>query len=102
MAAPVVRDGAKAVLREEQHLPVPGIGVQRPAVGERDGGTLAPVLVVDLGSVFGGDGAHDSAPFKRCELRGALCRRRRTDRIRRTPQSVPWLDDRGAPEVPTP
>ena len=70
---------------EEQHLPVPRVGVQRPAVGERDGGTLAPVLVVDLGAVLRGDGAHDSAPLRGCELRGALWRRRTTDRVRRTP-----------------
>src|SRR6266849_5797527 len=83
--APVVRDRAKAVLREEQHLPVPGIGVQRPAMGERDGRTLAPVLVVDLGPVLRGDGAHDSAPLRRCAPRGALWCRRTTDRIRGTP-----------------
>ena len=55
MAAPVVRDHAEAVLREEQHLPVPHVGVQRPAVRERDDGPLAPVLVVDLGAVVGDD-----------------------------------------------
>jgi hypothetical protein len=32
MAAPIVRDCAEAVLREEQHLAVPHVGVQRPAV----------------------------------------------------------------------
>ena len=59
MAAAVMRDDAEAVLREEQHLAVPRVGVQRPAVRERDDRALAPVLVVDLRSVFGGDGAHD-------------------------------------------
>ena len=32
VAAPVVRDGAVAVLGEEQHLAVPGVGAERPAV----------------------------------------------------------------------
>ena len=53
MAAPVVRDDAEAVLREEQHLPSHHVGVQRPTIGEGDGGTATPILVVDLGSVFG-------------------------------------------------
>jgi len=30
-----------------------------------------PVLVVDLGAVFGGDGAHDSAPFKKVSATGS-------------------------------
>src|SRR5262245_814282 len=56
VASPVMCDCAEAVLHEKQHLAVPCIGVQRPAVGEGDDGTLAPVLVVDLGAVLGGDG----------------------------------------------
>jgi hypothetical protein len=32
MAAPVVRNRAEAVLGEEKQLPVPHVGVQRPAV----------------------------------------------------------------------
>ena len=58
MAAPVVGDDAIAVLEEEQHLRVPIIGRQRPAVAEHDGLTLAPVLVEDLDAVLGGDRAH--------------------------------------------
>ena len=48
MATPVVCDDAVAVLRQEQHLAVPGVGVQWPAVRERHDRALAPVLVVDL------------------------------------------------------
>src|SRR5262249_35002322 len=61
----VMGDAAVAVLGEEQHLAVPGVGAQRPAVRERDDRALAPVLVIELGAVFGGDRAHDLllAPF---------------------------------------
>src|SRR5262245_45297375 len=63
MAAPVVCDDAEAVLREEQHLPVPCVRIQRPAVGERDDRTFPPILVIDLGAVLGGDSAHDSSCY---------------------------------------
>src|SRR5262245_13579318 len=63
MAAPVMGDDAIAVLEEEQHLRVPIIGRQRPAVAEHDGLTLAPVLVEDLHAVFGGDRVHVGPPF---------------------------------------
>ena len=42
MAAPVVRYDAIAAVGEEQHLRVPIIGRQRPAVAEDDGLSLAP------------------------------------------------------------
>ena len=45
MAAPVVGDHAVALAEEEQHLRVPIIGRQRPAVAKHDGLTFAPVLV---------------------------------------------------------
>ena len=51
--AAIVGDDAEAVRREEQHLRVPAVGVQRPAVAEDDGWTVAPVLVEDLGAVSG-------------------------------------------------
>src|SRR2546422_673273 len=52
MSAPVVGYDAIAVLEEEQHLRVPIIGRQRPAVAKHDGLTFAPVLVVDLRPIF--------------------------------------------------
>src|SRR5437660_12652383 len=58
MAAPVMGYDAIAVLEEEQHLRVPIIGRQRPAMAEHDGLTFAPVLVEDLNAVFGGDRVH--------------------------------------------
>src|SRR4029453_13053134 len=48
MAAPVVGYDAIAVLEEEQHLRVPVIGRQRPAVAEDDRLSAAPVLIIDL------------------------------------------------------
>src|ERR1700738_4626964 len=53
MASAVMRYDAIAVLEEEQHLRVPVIGRQRPAMAEHNGLTFAPVLVVDLRPVFG-------------------------------------------------
>ena len=52
MAAAVMGDDAIAVIEEEQHLIVPVIGRQRPAMAEHDGLTFAPVLVEDLNAVF--------------------------------------------------
>src|SRR5499427_5222945 len=63
MTAPVMRDRAEAVLRQEQHLAVPCVRAQRPAVRERDDRALAPVLVVDFRAVSGGDRAHVCTPF---------------------------------------
>src|SRR5260221_5793078 len=58
MAAPVVGDQAEAFAKEEQHLRVPIIGRQRPAVAKHDGLPLSPVLIVNLRAVFGSDSAH--------------------------------------------
>src|SRR5687768_12363878 len=58
----VVRDYAKAVLRQEEHLSIPHVGVQRPAMRERNGRASAPVLVVNLRSIFRGDNTHLTLP----------------------------------------
>src|SRR5437588_3119500 len=54
MAASVMSDDAIAVVEKEQHLRVPVIGRQRPAVAEDDGLSFAPVFIidVDVSSVF--------------------------------------------------
>ncbi len=67
VTAPVVRDHPIAMLQEEQHLRVPVVGGQRPAVAEHDRLTRSPVLVEDVGAVGGGVDAHgtrflDSTP----------------------------------------
>src|SRR6267143_862076 len=64
MAAPVVGYDTIAVLEEEQHLRIPIIGRERPAVAEHDGLTFAPVLVEDLNAVFGGDRVHRTRSFR--------------------------------------
>src|SRR5262245_47676256 len=60
MAATVVCYHAIAVLEEEEHLIVPIVTTQRPAVMEDDGLCVlwAPILVEDFGAVFGGDRGH--------------------------------------------
>ena len=58
MAAAVMGDAAVAMGGEEEHLVFPSIGAEGPAVAEDDGLSVAPVFVIDGGSVFGGDGVH--------------------------------------------
>ena len=62
MAPAVVRDAAIAVAGEEHHLVFEGIGAEGPAVAEDDRLTFAPVLVVNLGSVLGGESRHMDPP----------------------------------------
>ena len=63
MATPVVGDHAKTVLRKEEHLAVPSVGVQWPTMREGYDRPLTPVLVIDLGTVFGGDCVHRLSSF---------------------------------------
>ena len=89
--AAVVGDAPDPPGREEDHLRIPVVGAERPAVAEHDGLTLAPVLVVDLRAVLAGDRAHpclhDSARRKSGRGAPAGARRRRADRNRRHPVS---------------
>jgi len=57
MAAPIVGYNAIAVLEEKQHLSVPVISRQRPTVAEDYGLSAAPVLVIDLRTIFSCDRA---------------------------------------------
>jgi hypothetical protein len=66
VATPVVRDDAETVLREEKHLPVPHVGIQGPAVREGNGRASAPVLVVNLRSIFRCDCTHETLSFFCC------------------------------------
>src|SRR5688572_26912422 len=59
MAASVMSDHAVTLFDEVQHLGVPVVAAQWPAVMEDDRLPGAPVLVEDLDAVFGGDRAHD-------------------------------------------
>ena len=58
MTPAVMSYDAIAVLEKKQHLRVPVIGGQRPAMAEHDGLTFAPVLVKDLDAVFGRNRTH--------------------------------------------
>ena len=60
MAASVVGDHAVALGGEEEHLGIPVVAVEGPAVGEDYGlaGWVAPVFVEDLGAVGGGYEGH--------------------------------------------
>jgi hypothetical protein len=63
MTAPVERHATVAMLHQEQHLAVPGIGIERPPVREGHDRAAAPILVVDLRTVRGGDRAHRHGSF---------------------------------------
>src|ERR1700726_672089 len=63
VAASVMGDDPIAVTEEKQHLRVPVIGRQRPAMREHHRLSTAPILVVNLGAVFGLDGWHGRTPF---------------------------------------
>src|ERR1700733_1001557 len=54
MTAPVMRDDPVAVLGEKQHLCIPRIRIQRPAMRKRDRLSLTPVLVINRRTVVGG------------------------------------------------
>src|SRR6266436_2174065 len=69
MSAPVVGYDAIAVLEEEQHLRVPIIGRQRPAMAKHNGLTFAPVLVVDLRSIFRRNCRHGMFSFALVRLK---------------------------------
>src|SRR6516165_366673 len=63
MAATVDADHTIAMLHEEQHLGVPVVGAERPAMMEDDRLALAPVLVEDFGAVLSGDRSHCGGSF---------------------------------------
>jgi hypothetical protein len=58
----------EAVLCEKSICPVPHVGIQGPAVRERDGRTSAPVLVVNLRSIFSCDCTHKTLSFSCCAV----------------------------------
>ena len=73
MAAPVMGDDAVALLDEVEHLRVPVVTAQRPAVMKNDRLTGAPVLVIDLRSVFGRDCSHGMPSFALFGRFGNVC-----------------------------
>ena len=95
MAAAVVGDAPVAVRRQEEHLRLPGVGGQRPAVAEDDGLSAAPVLVVDLRAVLGLDRVHGTSSCFGHGLTGRGLGRRKGQQIR---QAGAALGPRGAGE----
>src|SRR6267142_2309915 len=63
VTAAIVRDAAVAAGGQEEHLVLEGVRAQRPAVAEDDGLSRAPVLVINLRPVLGGDGVHAGFSF---------------------------------------
>jgi hypothetical protein len=58
VAPAVVRNAAEAVRGKVEHLGLPGIGAERPAVAEAHDRARTPVLVVDVCAVFDCDVVH--------------------------------------------
>src|SRR6266849_1148911 len=58
VTSPVMRDDSIALLAEEQHLSVPVIRGERPAMTEHYGLALSPVLVVDVRTVLCSERRH--------------------------------------------
>src|ERR1043165_2387545 len=58
MPTPIVGYHAIALVQEEEHLIVPVVGTQWPAMMKNDRLPGAPVLVENLCAVFGGDRVH--------------------------------------------
>src|SRR5437868_13745356 len=65
MAPPVMGDHTEALAEKEEHLSVPIVRRERPAMAEHDGLTRTPVLVENIGAVPGGDRGHVLDPFPR-------------------------------------
>ena len=59
MAAAIVGDTAVTIRGQEKHLRFPTIGREGPAVAENNRLSNAPVFVIDLGTVFCSDRAHE-------------------------------------------
>ena len=52
MDAPIVGNHAIALFEEEQHLVIPIVARQRPAVAEHYGLTFAPILAINFDAVL--------------------------------------------------
>src|SRR5438045_3288529 len=72
MAPPVMGDDPEALAEKEEHLSVPIVRRERPAMAEHDGLTRTPVLVENIGAVPGGDRGHVLDPFRGVGSRASL------------------------------
>src|ERR1019366_7878554 len=71
--AAIVRDAAEIVVGEKKHLVLKRVGIERPAVAENDGLSVAPIFVIeiDVCGIFLADGYewHGKASFVAENLR---------------------------------
>src|SRR3954453_13283030 len=81
MAPAVMGDTAIATRGQKENLVLKGVRAQWPAMAKDDGLSLAPVVEINLCSVFGRDRTHKLIPFLRsclaCDVGGLadlLCR----------------------------
>jgi hypothetical protein len=58
VAPPVMRDDSIAAPPEEQHLPIPVVRAEWPAMRKDNRLAFSPVLVLDVRAVFGGSRCH--------------------------------------------
>jgi hypothetical protein len=63
MTAAIMRDSAKSIRGEEEHLLIPRVSVERPPVTEDNGLTRAPILVKDFRVVSRCYARHPSSRF---------------------------------------
>src|ERR1700687_1461246 len=63
MPPPVMRDHAIAALPEKQHLPIPVVPAQWPAMRKHDRPSCAPILIENFRAVFGRNRGHNSLRF---------------------------------------
>ncbi len=64
VATTVVCDAAVSLAGEEEHLIFERIGRQRPAVAEDNRLPRAPVVVIDLSAILGGERRHGAYSFE--------------------------------------
>ena len=64
VAAAIVGDHPEPALAEKQQLVVPGVGGQRPTVGEQDRLAAAPILVENARAIGRGEDTHDVFPAR--------------------------------------
>jgi hypothetical protein len=64
---PIMSNNPASMVGQEKQLILPVVRVQRPSMREDNDWArlVAPVFVVDLGSIFGGDKRHDVKAFWR-------------------------------------
>ena len=63
MASSIMGDTAITALRQKEHLILECIRAQRPAVAEDNRLSLAPVVVIDLRSIFCRDRTHTFSSY---------------------------------------